>query len=113
VSTYGWDRREPDADTVVVELSGELDLTNARELEERLLTACGPDGLLAVDLRSVHFVDSAALHVLFKLARARGREGLLILRDPSTGIASTIAVVGLDRVVRVQAALEAAGANSD
>lgn len=106
MSVYGWERLEPDTDTVVVELSGELDLTNARELEQRLLSACGHDQLLAIDLGGVFFVDSAALHVLFKLARARGRDRLILLLEPGSSIAPTLSLVGLDQVIPVRASLD-------
>lgn len=102
MSSYGWERLEPDVGVVVVELSGELDLTNARELEQRLLSACPPDDVLVVDLGGVYFLDSAALHVLFKLVRARSRDRLVLLLDPDSRIAATISLVGLDLVVEVR-----------
>lgn len=106
MSSYGWERNEADDGTVVVALSGELDLTNARELEHRLAAACTPDARLAVDLNRVCFVDSAALHVLFKIARQQQREGLVVLLEPDASIAPTLAIVGLDRVAQVRATLE-------
>lgn len=106
MSSYAWERSEAGADTVVVALSGELDLTNAKELEQRLSSACDAEALLAVDLNDVFFVDSAALHVLFRLARARGKDRLVLLLDPGSGLTRTLSLVGLDRVVPVWASLD-------
>lgn len=92
---------------LVVSLGGELDLTNARELEERL-GAVDPEGLLVVDLNRVVFVDSAALHLLFKLARRRPAESVVFVLDPSSPIAKTLAIVGLGEISRIAPSLAAA-----
>lgn len=81
-------------------LSGELDLTNAREVELRLDELAEADARLVVDLNRVSFVDSAALHVLFKLARSRASR-LVIVLEPNAQIARTITIAGLDRVTSV------------
>lgn len=108
MSSYGFERREAeDGSHVRIELSGELDLTNARELEERLDSARSPDVDLVLDLNRVYFIDSAALHVLFKLARRCGRDRMVIVLEPTASIASVIAIVGLDRAVVVRRTLEA------
>mgnify|MGYP001765702482 CR=1 FL=1 len=87
VSSYGFERSEAaDGSHVRIALSGELDLTNARELERRLESACGPETSLVVDLNRVSFIDSAALHVFFRLARGCG-ERLRILLEPTASIA--------------------------
>ena len=100
MSSYGIERREDDG-VVHVALSGELDLTNARDLEVRLDEAAPADSRIVVDLTGVSFVDSAALHVLFKLARRRGRAGVAFVVDPSAHVASTLAIVGLSEVATV------------
>lgn len=106
MSSYALERSEPEDGTVRVVLAGELDLTNARELEQRLESAAPLDAQLALDLNRVSFVDSAALHVLFKLARRRGREGLVLVVDPDAQIAATLSIVGLERAVTVRAVAE-------
>jgi len=80
-----------DPDVQHVCISGELDLTNARELEERVaeLTA---RSLVVLDLNRVVFIDSAALHVLFRTART-GRIGIVL--SPAAPIARTVEIVGL------------------
>ncbi len=91
---------------VVARLSGELDLTNARELEERLDDA--PAGsVLVLDLNRVSFIDSAALHVVFKIARRRGEGGLAIALDPDAAVARTVEIAGLHKAVTLAPSLEA------
>jgi anti-anti-sigma factor len=110
VSHYDLERDETAADNVVVvALSGELDLTNARELEERLEDSAAPDALLVVDLNRVVFVDSAALHVLFKLARRRGRERLALLLAPDAAVARVLEIVGMKDAAPVVASLDDLG----
>jgi anti-anti-sigma factor len=91
---------------VVVLLSGELDLTNAREFEERLDASAPPDALLVADLNRVVFIDSAALHVLFKLARRRGRERLTLLVEPDAAVARTLEIVGMKDAAPIVASLD-------
>jgi anti-sigma B factor antagonist len=102
------------AGVVVASLSGELDLTNARELEERLEAAApAEEVLLVVDLNRVVFIDSAALHVLFKLARQRGRERLKLVVDPTAAIVRTLDIVGMKDAVRIAHTLEEASAGRE
>ena len=96
-------RRETgDPGRVVLDLAGELDLTNAREVEERLeAIALPPDATLELDLNRVVFIDSAALHVLFRTARRLGQERFHLLLEPSAAIARTISIVGMPEVATV------------
>ena len=102
MSSYEIERRGDD-DVVHVQLRGELDLTNARDLELRLDEAAPADTRVSVDLNGISFLDSAALHVLFKLARRRGRDGVVFVINPEAHVASTIAIVGLAEVATVAA----------
>jgi anti-anti-sigma factor len=111
MSSYGLERSESEGGTARVVLSGELDLTNARELEEHLASAAGENVQLEIDLNRVSFVDSAALHVLFKLARRRGRDGLVVVLEPGAQVAATLSIVGLDRVVTMRTAPDAPDAD--
>ncbi|MGW5263237.1 STAS domain-containing protein [Microbispora sp. NPDC004025] len=52
--------------TPVLTVSGEIDMSNAGELEAALTDAAGGDGhALLVDLSAVEYLDSAGLTVLF------------------------------------------------
>jgi anti-anti-sigma factor len=107
VSHYDFERDETAAANVVVAaLAGELDLTNARELAERLDDCAAADVLLVVDLNRVVFIDSAALHVLFKLARSRGRERLALLLAPDAAVARVLEIVGMKDAAPIVAALD-------
>ena len=106
MSTYELELSATAAGAVVASLSGELDLTNARELEERLRDAAPPEALLVVDLNRLVFIDSAALHVLFKLARDRGRERLSLVVEPTAAVARTLDIVGMKDAVRITHSLD-------
>ena len=72
-----------EADTDVVEVTGEIDLATAPHLEEVLSGLSAPQ--LVIDLQGVDFIDSTGLHSLIK-ARARhdgGRRIRLVVRRPS------------------------------
>jgi anti-anti-sigma factor len=99
MSSYGIEMQDgDDHGEVHVALTGELDLTNAGELELGLDEIADGGKRLAVDLNGVSFLDSAALHVLFKLARRCGRDRLVFVVDPGAHIATTLEIVGLANV---------------
>ncbi|HEX5028053.1 MAG TPA: STAS domain-containing protein [Gaiellaceae bacterium] len=84
----------------VAVLSGELDLTNVGELVEELedLTA---GRALVLDLNRLLFIDSAALHALFRLARSRAGEGLAVVIEPGAPVAATLAIVDFRQAATV------------
>ncbi len=101
MSTYDLEIREAEAGVVVASLAGELDLTNAPQLEERLDAAAGDESFLVLDINQVVFIDSAALHVLFKLARRRERDGFALLMEPNAAVSRTLDIVGMKDAVRI------------
>jgi anti-anti-sigma factor len=106
MSPFELEHQETDDPGVVhVAVSGELDLTNARELEDRVgeLTA-GEASLLVLDLNRVVFIDSAALHVLFRTAR-RARMGIVL--SQTAPVARTVEIVGLSDAIAVDESLDA------
>ena len=91
-----------DPQIVVLALAGELDLTNAGALEERVEQAVSTNGVrLVLDLRRVAFIDSAALHVLFRGARGLSKERFGLVIEPASAISRTFEIVGLDAVATV------------
>jgi anti-anti-sigma factor len=94
-----------DPNVLHVGVVGELDLTNARELEDRIdeLSTRYPSGLV-LDLNRVVFIDSAALHVLFRTAR-RHRIGIVL--SPTSPIARTVEIVGLAEATALGDSLDA------
>ena len=102
MSTYDFEIDESGApETVVVSLTGELDLTNARELEERLRAAAPEESVLVLDVSRVVFIDSAVLHVLFRLARTRGDGRLVLVLEPGAPVARAFDIVSMKDAVRV------------
>jgi anti-anti-sigma factor len=107
VTPYELARRESgDSSRVVVDLMGELDLTNAREFEERLEELVDGEASLVLDVNRVVFIDSAALHVLFRTARRLGKDRFGIVFEPTAAIARTLAIVGMPEVATVGEATE-------
>lgn len=108
MTQYELEQREADAKGFsLVELAGELDLTNAREVETRLDEIVDNGSGLVLDLNRVTFVDSAALHMLFRLARRFGEDKRLrIVLEPTALVARTLTIVGLDDVADVRSAVD-------
>ena len=102
MTPYELDRRATEVpDLIVADVSGELDLTNARHLEEQLAELATDGMRLVLELNRVTFVDSAALHALFRLARRLGPGRFGIALAPSAALARTVTIVGLSEAVAV------------
>ena len=54
-----------------------------------------------IDLNRVVFIDSAALHVLFKLADTSSPDSLVLVLDPDAPVARTLEIVGMKDAARV------------
>ncbi|HXG76171.1 MAG TPA: STAS domain-containing protein [Gaiellaceae bacterium] len=107
MSVFELEPQESGDETVaLVRVSGELDLTNARELEQALVGAGGEAAALVLDLDRVAFMDSAALHVLFRLARQRGPHGLGLVYQPDASVARAVEIAGLTQAATVGASVE-------
>ena len=82
--TYGVTERT-DGPTVVVSLSGEIDVAAAPAVRERLEAAADRADALVVDLTQVTFIDSTALGVLIgihKQCSASGTSIRLAVSEP-------------------------------
>lgn len=102
MTPYELERRATEVpDTIVADVSGELDLTNARRLEEQLAELATDGTRLVLDLNRVTFVDSAALHALFRVARRLGTGRFGIALAPSAALTRTVTIVGLSDAVAV------------
>ncbi len=108
VTPYELELRDTDdGDVTLVELAGELDLTNANEIERRLRALADRGSGLALDLNRITFVDSAALHMLFRIARWAGTEKRVgIVLEPTALVAKTLTIVGLDEVADIRATVD-------
>jgi anti-anti-sigma factor len=70
--------------TVIAEIDGEIDPTNARDVGQRLTEAVPNDALaVVVDLSGIEFIDSSGVQMLFELAeRLTGRQQALSVVVP-------------------------------
>jgi anti-anti-sigma factor len=82
--SVGWDTSER-ADGVLVQLSGELDISTAPNVEARLLDLeRGSPARLIIDLRRVNFIDSTGLSMIINAdgrARKDGRRLTIVSGD--------------------------------
>jgi anti-anti-sigma factor len=96
MSTFVVEPLAEDERLVHVEVSGELDLTNVQDFEEQLRALEPRDsGVLVLDLNRVVFIDSAALHALFRMSRRLGQGRFGIVLAPTAPTARTLDIVGL------------------
>jgi anti-anti-sigma factor len=95
----------------VADLSGEVDMSNAGEVRQRLLQfVSNEDHGLVLDLSGLSFIDSAGLHVVLEvmtLLEERSKQLSLVV-PPDIHPARTIALFGLDEFVAVYPDREAA-----
>ncbi len=97
--------------TVVAHLSGEVDMTNSARVREELLVSVPNDALaLVVDLDGCRYLDSAAIEVLFDLARRLGRrrQELRLVLAPSSPLARVLALTDVQSVAEIHETLDAA-----
>jgi anti-anti-sigma factor len=72
---------------VIATLDGEVDMSNAQQLNAALAEATPNEALgLVVDLSAVEYLDSAGIHLIYTLSvslRARGQAIALVVPDGS------------------------------
>ena len=96
---------------VVAHLSGEVDMTNAARVREELLVSVPNDALsLIIDLDGCRYLDSAAIEVVFDLARRLGRrrQELKLVLPPSSPLVRVLTVTEVHSVAPVHETLDAA-----
>jgi anti-anti-sigma factor len=93
---------ETDARAVVAGVQGEIDLSNASELERRLLETLDGGSPLVVDLTQVAYLDSSALACLHRVSLAAAdRDVPMLVVTGDHGMAKRLlAITGLDQVLR-------------
>jgi anti-anti-sigma factor len=88
----------------VARLSGEVDITQAAALRERLLSAVRNDDLgLVVDLSDARYIDSVGVSLLFELAeRLTGRQLRFAVVVPQEGLVKRVlTIVDLGAVAEI------------
>lgn len=94
----------------VARLAGELDLSNAATVEDQIGRGVGELTAVAVDLAALHYLDSAGLALLSRLAtRIAGPGGALRLVVPPQAVVwRTLQISGLTEAIPVDDTVEAA-----
>lgn len=103
---------QPNGDTPVIAVSGEIDVATAPQLRECLHRVVGAGNTTVVlDLLGVSFLDSTALGVLvgaLKRCREQGGDLHVVIADPR--ILKIFEITGLTNVFTIADSLQAAGA---
>lgn len=89
--------------TAVVIVAGEIDLTNAENLRDALLSAlnAGARGLV-VDMSATTFIDSAGVSALVRASRrAAATEATVRLAVTAPGVLRVLSLVGIDQLIEV------------
>jgi anti-sigma B factor antagonist/stage II sporulation protein AA (anti-sigma F factor antagonist) len=97
--------------TVVARLSGEVDMTNASLVRDRLLDAVPNDVLaLVLDLGGCRYLDSAGIEVIFDLSRRlqRRRQELRLVVPDSSPLGRVLTLTEVGTVAPMHATLESA-----
>lgn len=93
-------------DATIVRLGGELDLYNAPELRETLVTLVGErQTRIVLDLTEVEFVDSTALGVLIEARSRMEDRKAFLLAAPNLETRRALQISGLDQHLSVHATL--------
>jgi anti-anti-sigma factor len=97
--------------SVVAQLAGEVDMTNAGYVREELLAAVPNDALaLVVDLEGCRYLDSAAIEVVFDISRRlqRRRQELRLVVPDTSPLGRVLALTEVNSVAPVHSTLESA-----
>lgn len=101
---------EPLGDAILARLSGEVDLSNARSVKERLLdavpnTASG----LVLDLSATGHLDSSGVRLIFELDERLGnrRQKLELVIPDESHIRRVLWLTGVHRIVPIFASVDA------
>ncbi len=96
---------------MVATLAGEIDMTNSTYVRDELVGAMPNDALaLVVDLSGCRYLDSAAIEVLFDLARKLGRrrQALHVTLPSSSPLRRVLSLTDVATVAPVHDSLDEA-----
>ena len=96
---------------VVAHLSGEVDMTNAARVRDELMVSVPNDAIsLVIDLDGCRYLDSAAIEVIFDLARrlSRRRQELKLVLPPSSPLVRVLTLTEVHSVAPVFETLDSA-----
>jgi anti-sigma B factor antagonist len=92
----------------IITLPAEIDVTNAEEIRQALLTAVGrgPD-ILVIDMSATTFCDSAGVNAIISAHREAGANSTE-LRLVTTAVLRIFKLIGADQLMPIHPTLEAA-----
>jgi anti-anti-sigma factor len=99
------------AGAIVAHLGGEVDMSNAGRVRDELLASVPNDALaLVIDLSGCRYLDSAAIEVLFDMARRlrRRRQDLRLALPPSSPLKRLLDLTEVASAAPVYETLDAA-----
>jgi anti-sigma B factor antagonist len=94
---------------VIARVSGEIDMSNAADLRAAITEATPNDALgVVLDLSDVGYVDSAGIHLLYRLGEALRNRGqtLRVVIPPESAASDALRLAGIQRHVDVVAELD-------
>ena len=97
---------EGDGEVLTARITGEIDLSNASQLEETIVDAVPNTALgMVVDLSGVEYLDSAGVRMLVHLVeRFRWRQQVMRAAAPDgSRVRGVLSMAGADRVIPVDA----------
>ena len=97
---------EGDGEVLTARITGEIDLSNASELEETIVDAVANTALgMVVDLSGVEYLDSAGVRMLVHLVeRFRWRQQIMRAAAPDgSRVRGVLSMAGADGVIPVDA----------
>jgi anti-sigma B factor antagonist len=104
-------RLTQEGDATVATIAGEIDMSNAAELE-RIVASGTPNSAagLILDLTRLDYIDSAGIHLLFSLYGAlRTRaQGLVIVVGSESVVADTFRLAGVEGRIEMAGDLDQA-----
>ena len=98
-------------DVMVARLSGEVDMSNSSYVGEELTRAVPNDArALVVDLSDARYLDSAAIELLFGLARRLGRrrQALRLVLPPESPLRRVLVLTDIQTAAPLHETLEEA-----
>ena len=105
IDPTAWVTAAPDGDHVSITITGEIDLSNAEQVEEQITSAVPNHCTSAsVDLTDVTYVDSVGMRIFFNLvAQLRTAQiELKVIAPPTSPARRIVDISGLNAVVTVE-----------
>jgi anti-sigma B factor antagonist len=84
----------------VLEVIGEVDLSNADQLRDAAIAALTPfGGTLRIDLAEVTFIDSTGLGALIAVYNYAGDQHRVLIQNPRRNVQRILEITGLGEVL--------------